>query len=151
MDYYSDLSSSYSSLMDTMVETEKSVSGGVTFVVVWTIIAFIVAILCSVLVYFLFIKSKNVAKGTTKTIKDYLNCDIIHIEALAKMFYYAATVYVILNSVSTLVSYCSAKMVGEGLFKFFVQLFLGPIVVRFAFEIVMLFVRIWKNTENLKK
>ncbi len=118
---------------------------------IYGIIATIIAILSSVLIYFLFIKSKTEHKGTVKVFKDYLNCDLIHVEALAKMFYYAATIYVILNSVSTLISYCSAKMVGEGLFQFFMQLFIGPVAVRFAFEIIMMYVRIWKNTEHLKK
>ncbi len=149
MDY---LDTSYwDSALNEVQNTISGASTGIEFSVIWTIIVFIFAILCSVLIYFLFIKSKTEFKGTTKTLRDYLNCNLIHIEALAKMFYYAGTIFVVLNSVSTLVSYCSAKQVGQGLFAFFTQLFLGPIVVRFAFEIVMMFVRIWKNTEHLKK
>ncbi len=146
-DIYNYISSASNELASETASMGKTIEG----LTIWAIVAFVIAILCSVLVYFLFIKSKTNFKGAVKTIRDYLNCDLIHIEALAKMFYYAATIYVVLTSINVLISYCTAKQVGMGLFEFFKQLILGPIIVRFAFEIVMMFVRIWKNTENLKK
>ena len=115
-------------------------------VMIWTIVAGVLAIVGSILVYFLFIKSKADFKGFAKVLKDYLSCDTIHIEALAKMFYYAGLIYVVLTSINSLV-----LLGGNGILSFFEQLLLGPIVVRFGFEIIMMFIRIWKNTEHGKK
>lgn len=112
---------------------------------IWTIIAGILAIFGSILIYFLFVKSKTDFKGFAKSLRDYLSGATIHIEALAKMFYYAALIYVVLTSINSLIT-----LGGDGILPFFEQLLLGPIVIRFTFEVIMMFIRIWKNTEPKK-
>ena len=119
---------------------------------VWTIIATILAIVGSVLVYFLFVKSKTNFKGSLKTLRDYLSGSLIHIESLVKMFYYAGLIYVVLTSINSLIMIGAGGIdAGSCILSFFAQLLFGPIIVRFAFEILMMLIRIWKNTENLKK
>ena len=143
-----DLSDLFSGVQSSM----QSTSGAMQGIMIWTIVAVVIAIVGSIMIYFLFIKSKNNFKGTLKTLRDYLSGDMIHIESLAKMFYYAALVFVILSSINNLIMIGIGGIdVGMCILSFFAQLLLGPIVVRFVFELVMMFIRIWKNTENLKK
>lgn len=146
--YNYDTTSLLSDLQSNVGRTSDVIQG----INIWTIVATILAIVGSILVYFLFVKSKTSFKGGLKTLRDYLSGDLIHIESLVKMFYYAGLIYVILTSINSLI------MIGSGgadtggcILSFFLQLFLGPIAVRFAFEVLMMFIRIWKNTENLKK
>lgn len=143
-----DLSDLFSGVQSNM----HSTSGAMQGIMIWTIVAAVIAIVGSIMIYFLFIKSKSNFKGALKTLRDYLSGDMIHIESLAKMFYYAALVYVILSSINNLIMIGIGGVdVGMCILSFFAQLLLGPIVVRLVFEIVMMFIRIWKNTENLKK
>ena len=140
------------SLMNGLTNTMNSASNAMQGIYIWTIVAIVLAIVGSILIYFLFIKSKTDFKGGLKTLRDYLSCDTIHIESLAKMFYYAALIYVVLTSINSLIMIGIGGVdAGSCILSFFGQLFLGPILVRFVFEIVMMFIRIWKNTENLKK
>ena len=143
-----DTSSLLSGLQSSMNSTSNAMQG----IQVWTIVATILAIVGAILVYFLYIKSKTNFKGFAKTLRDYLSGDLIHIESLAKMFYYAALIYVILSSINYLIMIGMGGVdAGSCILSFFIQLLLGPILVRFIFEIIMMFIRIWKNTENLKK
>ena len=140
-----------SSLMSGIQSSMNSTSNAIQGVSIWTIVATILAIVGAIMVYFLFIKSKTNFKGFAKTLKDYLSGDKIHIESLAKMFYYAGLIYVVLTSINYLILIGTVYDAGSGIIQFFFTLLLGPVVVRFLFEIAMLFIRIWKNTENLKK
>ena len=146
--YNYDTSSLLSGIQSNMNSTSSAMQG----IQVWTIVATILAIVGAILVYFLYIKSKTNFKGFAKTLRDYLSGDMIHIESLAKMFYYAALIYVILSSINYLIMIGMGGVdAGSCILSFFMQLLLGPIIVRFNFEIVMMFIRIWKNTENLNK
>ena len=145
--YNYDTSSLLSGIQSNMSNTGSIMQG----IQIWTIIAAILAIMGSILIYFLFIKSKTNFKGFAKTLKDYLSGDKIHIESLAKMFYYAALIYVVLTSINNLIMIGTGADAGSCILSFFSTLLLGPIIVRFIFEIIMMFIRIWKNTEHLKK
>ena len=140
------------SLMNGLTNTMNSTSNAVQGIYIWTIVATVLASVGSILIYFLFVKSKTNFKGGLKTLRDYLSGDLIHIESLAKMFYYAGLIYVILTSINSLITIgIGGADAGSCIMAFFAQLLLGPIIVRFVFEIIMMFIRIWKNTENLKK
>ena len=141
-----------SSLMSGLQSSMNSTSNAMQGIQIWSIVVTILAIVGAILIYFLYIKSKTNFKGFAKTLKDYLSGDLIHIESLAKMFYYAALIYVILSSINYLIMIGMGGVdAGSCILSFFLQLFLGPVLVRFIFEIVMMFIRIWKNTEHLKK
>ena len=140
-----------SSLLSGIQSTINSSNSAMQGVTIWTIVASILAIVGSILIYFLFIKSKTNFKGSLKTLQEYLSGAKIHIESLVKMFYYAGLIYVVLTSINSLILIGTAYDAGSGILQFFSTLLLGPIIVRFLFEIGMLFIRIWKNTEHLKK
>ncbi|MBR3116165.1 hypothetical protein IKF30_02975 [Candidatus Saccharibacteria bacterium] len=117
---------------------------------IWMIIAAILAIIGGILVYFLFVRSKNEPKGKfLKWLKDFLAFKVMWIEPILKVVYYIATIYIILFSFSFL------AMGGMGVLFFFICLIFGPIVVRLAYEMTMMFIMIWHNTrdiaENTKK
>lgn len=117
---------------------------------IWMIIAAIIAIIGGILVYFLFVRSKTEPKGKfAKWLKDFLSFKVMWIEPILKCVYYIATIFTILFSFSFL------ALGGYGVLIFFLWLILGPIVVRLAYEMTMMFIMIWHNTrdiaENTKK
>ena len=144
-------SGSTSDLLTGLQSSMNSTASAVQGIQIWTIVASVLAIVGAILIYFLFIKSKTNFKGFAKTLKNYLSGDLIHIESLAKMFYYAGLIYVVLTSINSLIMIGMNVDAGSCIIQFFSQLLLGPIIVRFLFELIMMLIRIWKNTENLKK
>lgn len=132
------------SLMNTAYSSYTSTSNTILGIQIWTIVATILAIAAAILIYFLFVKSKADFKGFAKSLRDYLSFKTMHIEALAKMFYYAFVIYFVLTSINNLI-----LLGGNGVLPFFEQLLLYPLVLRFAFELVMVLCRIWRNTDKL--
>ena len=129
----SNSSSHYSSAADT--------AAGVG---IWLIIACILSIIGGILVYFLFVKSKNEPKGKfAKWLKDFLSFKVMWIEPIMKVVYYIATIFVILFSFT----YLAAG--GTGILLFFLTLILGPVLVRIFYEMTMMFIMIWRNTKDI--
>ncbi|MBR0431315.1 hypothetical protein IJJ05_03435 [Candidatus Saccharibacteria bacterium] len=111
---------------------------------IWMIIAAILAIIGGILVYFLFVKSKTEPKGKfAKWLKDFLSFKVMWIEPILKVVYYIATIFVILFSFTFL------ALGGVGVLSFFLCLILGPIGVRLAYEMTMMFIMIWRNTRDI--
>ena len=111
---------------------------------IWTIIAAIIAIVGGILVYFLFVKSKNEPKGKFgKWLKEFLSFKVMWIEPILKVAYYVATIFVALFSFSFL------ALGGYGVLMFFLWLILGPIIVRLVYEASMMFIMIWRNTKDI--
>ena len=111
---------------------------------IWMIIAAILAIVGGILVYFLFVRSKNEPKGKfLKWLKDFLSFKVMWIEPILKVLYYIGTIFVILFSFSFL------AMGGYGVLSFFLCLILGPVAVRLAYEMTMMFIMIWHNTRDI--
>ena len=111
---------------------------------IWMIIAAIIAIVGGILLYFLFVKAKEEPKGKfLKWLKDFLSFKIMWIEPILKVVYYIATIYVILFSFTFL------ALGGVGVLSFFLCLILGPICVRLAYEMTMMFIMIWRNTRDI--
>ena len=111
---------------------------------IWLIIACILSIIGGILVYFLFVKSKNEPKGKfAKWLKDFLSFKVMWIEPILKVVYYIATIFVILFSFT----YLAAG--GTGILLFFLTLILGPVLVRIFYEMTMMFIMIWRNTKDI--
>lgn len=108
---------------------------------IWLIIAAIIALVGGILVYFLFVKSKNEPNGKfAKWLKDFLAFKIMWIESLLKIIYYIATIYIVLASFS---------MISFSFLSFLLMLILGPILIRLAYEGLMMFIMIWRNTQDI--
>ena len=135
-----DLSTLLTESSSNMVGYSNAVSG----VQIWSIVAIVLSIFAGILVYLLYIKSKNNYKGFLASLRDFLSFKTMYIEALAKMFYIGMTVYYVLTSINYLI-----LLGGNGIISFLVQLFLYPLVIRFAYEFIMVIVKIWRNTEKI--
>ena len=115
---------------------------------IWGIIAIILAIIGGILVYFLFVKSKTAPKGKFLTwLKDFLAFKIMWIEPILKVVYYIATIFIILYSFTFL---GMMNILGGAAFLMFIMfLILGPVVIRIAYEMTMMFIMIWRNTRDI--
>lgn len=111
---------------------------------VWGIIALIIAFVGAVLLYFLFVNSKTEVKGKfAKWLKDFLSFRIMWLEPILKMAYYFATIATILLSFTFL------QFGGNGVLYFFLTLIGGPILTRVIYEMFMIIVMIWRNTQDI--
>lgn len=108
---------------------------------VWTIIAAILALVGGILVYFLFVKAKQEPKGKfLKWLKDFLAFKTMWIEPVMKVLYYIITIFIILFSFA---------LISQSFLAFIVCLILGPIFVRLVYEMTMMFIMIWRNTQEI--
>lgn len=111
---------------------------------IWAGIAGILAIVGGILLYFLFVRSKNQPKGKfAKWLKDFLSFKIMWLEPILKVVYYIATIAIIL------ISFGFLGYGGSGVLMFFLTLILGPIVIRIMYEATMMFIMIWRNTRDI--
>lgn len=111
---------------------------------VWFIIASILAIVGGILLYFLFVKSKSEPKGKFgKWLKDFLAFKIMWLEPILKIVYYILTIGCIL------VSFGFLGYGGAGIIMFFGTLIGGPILIRLGYEMTMMFIMIWRNTQDI--
>ena len=136
--------SSYYDYEDILSSGSSSAASSIAGATIWMIIAAILAIVGGILVYFLFVRSKTEPKGKfAKWLKDFLAFKVMWIEPILKVVYYIATIYVILFSFTFL------ALGGVGVLSFFLCLILGPIGVRLAYEMTMMFIMIWRNTRDI--
>ena len=111
---------------------------------IWMGVAGVIALIGGILLYFLFVRSKdNPKNGFLKWLKDFLSFKIMWIEPILKMVYYIGTIFIIIFSFSFL-SYG-----GMGVLLWLMCLILGPIAIRLSYELVMMFIMIWKNTRDI--
>ena len=132
-------------LINTLNDSSSySYSSGMEGIGIWGIIAMVLAIVGGILVYFLFVKAKEEPKGKfLKWLKDFLSFKIMWIEPILKVVYYIATIFVVLVSFSFL------ALGGNGFLAFILCLVLGPIAIRIAYEATMMFIMIWRNTQDI--
>lgn len=108
---------------------------------IWAIVATIIAIIGGILIYFLFVKSKQEPKGKfMKWLKDFLSFKTMWLEPILKVMYYVMTIDVILSSFS---------LIPTNVLAFFIALICGPIVVRLVYELIMMFVMLWRNSQEI--
>lgn len=119
------------------------VSGDTTAIGIWTIVALILAIIGGILVHFLFVKSKQEPKGKfMKWLKDFLSFKTMWLEPIVKVLYYIMTIFVVLVSFA---------LISQSFLAFIVTLILGPIFTRLVYESIMMFIMIWRNTQNISE
>ena len=110
---------------------------------IWAIIAAILAVVGGILVYFLLVKAKQEPKGKfLQWLKKFLDFKIMWIEPIMKVLYYVGTIFVILGSFA---------LISTSFVAFILTLVLGPIMVRLAYEMMVMFIMIWRNTRDIAK
>ena len=110
---------------------------------VWITVAFVLAILAAVGGYFFFVKpERKYPNKFVNWLREFLNFNEMLIEPILKVTYIFATVYVILSSFS-LISYSFVS--------FLEYLILSVLMIRVAYEGIMILIGIWKNTKEINK
>ena len=115
---------------------------------IWIIIATILSIIGGILIYFLFVKAKNNPKGKFgKWLKDFLSFKVMWLEPILKVTYYITTIFVVLYSFTF---FGLVNIIGGLAFLYFLLcLVLGPVLVRVAYEMTIMFIMIWRNTKDI--
>ncbi len=108
----------------------------------WTIASIVLAIVGGILTLVLFLNKSNKEKYNKKLLKlyDFLNFDYLTLEVVLKFMYAAVTIFVVLNSFN----YISINFL-----TFLLYLVFGVILTRVSFELLMLLIKICKNTTEI--
>lgn len=111
----------------------------VAYAAMWTVVSLVIAIIGGVLVYFLFIKGKDLKLSDgLKKFRDLLDFKIMLIEPILKILYLVFTIFVILTSFN---------LITTNFLAFLLMLILGPVIIRIIYEASLMLVMIWKNTK----
>lgn len=141
------MGNSYNSLYNTPSYTNYSTSSSLIGdgVAVWLLIALILAVVGGILVYVMFLNKKNESKlkGFKKRLYDFLKFDTLTVEVILKITYLISAIFITLASFSYLGS--------DAWYMFFVQIVFGNIVLRLCYELILIMVLLWRNTEDIKK
>ena len=122
-------------------ETTKA-AANVAGTLIWTIIAFIIAIAAGIMVCFMFVKSDKQVSENLKKLKDLLDFKTMLIEPILKVVYISLTIFVILFSFG---------LISTSFVSFLLTLIFGPIIIRIAYELMMINIMIWKNTKEINE
>ncbi len=111
---------------------------------IWAVIAFVLAIVGGILVYCLFLNAKNEKKVTKfwKWLYDFLSFKKMFVEALLKVTYLCATIFITLYSFA---------FIGSSFLAFVGLLILGNLVLRVVYEYSLILIMLWKNTKEINE
>ena len=126
---------------DYLTESSK-VANKVAGTLIWTVIAMIIAIAAGIMVYFMFVKDKKEVSKKLQTLKDLLDFKVMLIEPLLKVLYIISTIFVILLSFG---------LISTSFVSFLMCLIFGPISIRICYELVLIRVMTWKNTQDISE
>ena len=109
----------------------------------WIIISAVLALIGGIVAYILFVsKKKNEYKGFVAWLHDFLNFKVYFIDMVLKVLYLIVTIFITLSSFS---------FIRISIASFFVWLILGNVVVRIAYEFVLMFLTLVNNTSEINK
>lgn len=111
----------------------------------WMFVSFVLGLVAAILVYVLFLNKKADEKeqGVVKFFRDFLNFDFLTLEILLKVAYVTLTVMFVLGSFGFLYLGSIQGFLGS--------LFIAPVLLRLAFEGIILLLKLVKNTEEINK
>lgn len=107
---------------------------------IWMLVAVILAIIGGILVYFLFVKSKQEFKGNLGYLRRFLGFNRLFIEDLIKIFYLIAVIFV------TLLSF---GMINTSFLLFVLVLTLGNLGLRVFYELMLIGVLTYRNIAEI--
>lgn len=114
----------------------------------WSIVALVLAIVGGILVVTLFLKkgNKNKFKGFLKWLYDFLNFDFLTLDFILRVLYAIVAIYIVL---------ASFDYIAYDFTYFLLYLIGGLIITRLLFEMLLMIIKICRNTseinEKLKK
>ena len=107
----------------------------------WIIVSIVIAIAGGIVTYFLFVCDKTRITKKFPKFRDFLSGDMILLEHLVRIVYLVLTIYAILSSFA---------LISFSFWNFIYQLIVTPIEIRLIYELVLMFIRIWHNTDDIK-
>ena len=108
----------------------------------WIIVSIVIAIAGGIVTYFLFVNEKTRITKKFPKFRDFLSGDMILLEHLVRIVYLVLTIYAILSSFA---------LISFSFWNFIYQLIVTPIEIRLIYELVLMFIRIWHNTDDIKE
>ena len=114
--------------------------GSVDGIFVWLILSAIVAIGGGITLYFLFLKSNKKFKNFLDKVRDFFNFKLLLLEEILKITYLILTIYVTLSSFS---------LITINFISFLFYLVTSNIVLRIVYELLILLIKICKNTTEI--
>ena len=111
----------------------------------WMFVSFVLGLVAAILIFGLFLNKKADKKeeGVVKFCRDFLNFDFLSLEILLKIAYVTFTVMFILGSFGWLYL---GNVQG-----FLTSLFIAPVLLRLAFEGIVLMLKLVRNTDEINK
>ena len=107
---------------------------------VWEIVSIVIAICGGIVAYLLFVNKKTSVTKALPKLRDILDADKLFIEHLVRIIYLVLTVYFILHSFG---------FISISWYIFLEELLLKPILLRVTYELIIVFLQIWKNTNDI--
>ena len=124
-------------------EINPTIDGGTTGAAVWTIVSLVLALVGGIVIYFLFFKpDKKMPNKYLEWLKEFFNFKTMLIEDIVKISYLVLAIFI------TLVSF---ELITESFVAFLLTLILGNLLLRVAFELSLVAIMIWKNTNEINK
>lgn len=116
---------------------------GITVTLIWTILSLVLAVVGGIVLYFLFFKNdKEIKNPFLAWIKDFFNFHKMLIEDMLKVIYLVLAIYI------TLISF---TYIFVNPLIFFGIIIFGNIGLRLIFELALVNIMIWKNTNEINK
>ena len=135
-----DLMSLYA-MSNMMSSGSSSLDGGISGTQVWMIVATVLAITGGILVYFLFLNKRNEGKfkGFVAWLYNFLSFKNFNLRFLLTITYSMLALYITLTSF-TLIQF--------SFWAFLEQLVIGNLVLRIAYEFMLVIYSIYENTRK---
>lgn len=135
-----DLMSLYA-MSNMMSSGSNSLDGGMSGTQVWMIVATVLAITGGILVYFLFLSKRNEGKfkGFVAWLYNFLSFKNFNLRFLLTITYSMLALYITLTSF-TLIQF--------SFWSFLEQLVIGNLVLRIAYEFMLVIYSIYENTKK---
>lgn len=117
--------------------------GGFQSASIWVIVSAILAIVLGIVAYCLFVRSnKKISNKYLMWFKEFLDFKKMIIEDLLKVLYIILAIFI------TLISF---ELITVNFLTFIVVLILGNGILRLIYESALIFIMIWKNTNEINK
>ncbi len=127
--------------------------GGNVWLIVCVILAIVLAIVGTIVSFILIVpdKRRNALPKFFKFLHDLFNFKFLSIEKIMQAFYIFSTFYVVVYGFFFLFTFTEDRrgnISWEGWIGFLIML-LGPVVIRIAYEMLMMFIILVKNTNQI--
>ena len=110
---------------------------------IWVIIAFVVSLIGCFVIYFIFVNNKNEEKNKYLAwLNSFLKFDKMLIETILKIAYIFCALFLTLGSFA---------LISSSFVSFLIVIIFGNLMARVMYELSLIRVMTWKNTNEIKE